>query len=138
MNISRTLVIGFIALQLLFGAVGAETSSYSTVLAARAFAIGGVGYAGVTTREEIAMRAIRESKGAHEQLRKLLRDATPAGQMYALFALRQLDAPDYSSLAEPFRHRSTPVLTISGCIVHTDSMSETVRWIDQWAKKIRT
>ena len=84
------------------------------------------------------MRTIRDSPHAEEQLSRLLRESTPAGQMYALFALRQLNPPDYAALAEPFSRRSTSVPTISGCIVYTQRMSEAVHWIDKWARKLRT
>lgn len=119
-------------------AASAEASTYSTVRSARHFAIGGVGYAGVTSEEELAMRTIRDGPRAQEQLRRLLKEGTPAGQMYALFALRQLSPPDYSALAEQFSRRSTSVPTISGCSVYTQQMSEAVQWIDKWARKIRT
>lgn len=116
----------------------AETKAYSTVKAASDFAIGGVGVAGLMTPAELAMREIRDGAQAEEQLRKLLREATPAGQIYALFALRQLDSTDYAALSVPYRQSSVMVPTISGCSVHTQPMSEAVRWIDQWAKKVRT
>ena len=115
-----------------------DANEYSAVKSAESFAIGGVGVAGTTTREELAMRALRDSSAGDEQLRKVLRDGTPAGQMYALFALRQRGAADYEALAGPFRKRSTPVQVISGCIIHTDPMSNVVSWIDEWAPKIRT
>lgn len=58
--------------------------------------------------------------------------------MYALFGLRQIDAADYAALAEPYRRNSKSVGRISGCNVYTESMSEVVRWIDQWARKLKT
>ena len=119
-------------------AVQAEETAYETVRAASHFAIGGVGVAGTITPEELAMRKIRDGPQADAQLRKLLREATPAGQMYALFALRQLDPTDYAALSALYRQSSTTVPTISGCIIHTQSMSEAVRWIDQYARKRRT
>jgi hypothetical protein len=114
----------------------ADASAYSTIKSAESFAIGGVGVAGTTTREELAVRALRD--GGEEQLRKLLRESSPAGQMYVLFALRQRGAADFKELAEPFCKRSTPVQVISGCIIHTDPMSTVVSWIDEWAAKSKT
>ncbi len=116
----------------------AETNAYSTVKSASDFAIGGVGVAGITTHAELAMREIRDGAQAAEELRKLLREATPAGQMYALFALRQLDVTDYAALSAPYRQSGTTVPTMSGCSAYTQRMSEAVRWIDQWARKMRT
>jgi len=116
----------------------AKETAYETVKAADHFAIGGVGVAGTVTREELAMRAIRDGPQAETLLRQLLREATPPGQMYALFALRQLGPADYETLSEPYRQNSTAVPTISGCIIHTQPMSEAVHWIDQYAREIRT
>jgi hypothetical protein len=116
----------------------ANETAYETVKMASHFAIGGVGVAGTITPEEIAMRQIRDGSQAETQLRKLLHESTPAGQMYALFALRQRDVADYPRLSESYRQSSTAVPTISGCIIHTQSMSEAVRWIDQYASKIRS
>ena len=59
----------------------AEETAYETVRAASHFAIGGVGVAGTITPEELAMRRVRDSPQADVQLRQLLREATPAGQM---------------------------------------------------------
>ncbi len=134
----RALLIGLAASLLFMSVLSADASAYSTVRSARCFAIGEVGYAGVTTREELAMKAIRDSPRAQEELRKLLKDGTPAGQMYALFALRQRDGPDFAVLARPYGRSTTCVERMSGCIGFAESMSDTVRWIDQWAKKLKS
>ena len=84
------------------------------------------------------MRAIRDGPQAEMLLRMLLREATSPGQMYALFALRQFGPADYETLSAPYRQSSTAVLTISGCIIPTQPMSEAVHWIDQYAREIRT
>jgi len=116
----------------------AEEAAYDTVREASDFAIGGVGAACTITPEEVAMRKVRDGPLAEAQLRKLLREATPAGQLYALFALRQLEASDYATLSAPYRQSSMTVSTISGSIIHTQSISEAVRWIDQYARQMRT
>jgi hypothetical protein len=116
----------------------AEAAGYATLKSAESFAIGGVGVAGTTTKQELAMRALRDAPDGEQQLRKLLHEGTPAGQMYALFGLRQRGAADYKELAQPFRQHATPVQVISGCVIHTDAMSVVVGWIDQWATKVRT
>jgi hypothetical protein len=118
--------------------VHAKGTAYETVKAASHFAIGGVGVAGTMTPEELAMRQLRDGPEPETQLRKLLREATPAGQMYALFALRQLDSAEYATLSAPYRQNTSAVPTISGCIIHTQTMSEAVHWIDQYAASIRT
>jgi hypothetical protein len=119
------------------GASGKE-NAYETVKAADHFAIGGVGVAGAITPQELAMREVRDGPQAETLLRKLLREATPPGQMYALFALRQLGPADYEALSAPYRQSSTAIPTISGCIIHTQPMSAAVLWIDQYAREIST
>jgi len=134
----RKSIIASVCFLALLNSASAEASAYDTVKSASQFAIGGVGVTGVITPEELALRAIRDGPDAEEQLRKLLRDGTPAGQMYALFGLRQIKVTDYAALAQPHRQSSTAVRVISGCNIHTDPMSEVVHWIDQWAEKVRT
>ena len=101
-RLRRSIVVSAFFLALLSSA-SAEASAYNTVKSAPQFAIGGIGVAGVITPEELALRAIRDGPNAEEQLRKLLRDGTSAGQMYALFGLRQMKVTDYAALAQPYR-----------------------------------
>jgi hypothetical protein len=116
----------------------AEPSAFETVTSAPQFAIGGVGEAGVMTSTEVAMRKLRDGPRAEEQLRKLLREATPEGKMYALFALRQLNSRDYHALSEPYRHSSVVITREDGCIIHQQATSDTVEWIDEWAIKSKS
>jgi hypothetical protein len=134
----RSLLIFLAAILLPCGVFGADRSAFDTVRSAGQFAIGGVGAAGITSPAELALRIIRDGPKADEQLRKLLREGTPAGQMYALFGLRQIDVVDYAALAQPYCRSTTPVQVMSGCILHTDPTSEVVQWIDQWAMKMKT
>src|SRR6187455_1018279 len=120
----RVSVVALICFLALLNSGLAEARADDTVKSASQFAIGGVGVAGVITPEELALRAIRDGPNPEEQLRKLLRDGTAAGQMYALFGLRQIKVTDYAALAQPYRQSSTPVRVISGCIIHTDPTSE--------------
>jgi hypothetical protein len=100
------------------------------VKSAPAFAVGGVGYAGIKAQEELAVLQICAGADAEQQLRKLLQEASPAGQMYALFGLRQIESPHYAALALPYRLRTDPVDRKSGCVGYSESMRESVEWID--------
>jgi hypothetical protein len=126
-----------VVLLAVIGSGYAEPTAYETVRSAPRLAIGGVGVAGVTSSEELAMRKLRDNQRGDE-LRKLLREATPAGQMYALFALRQINARDYEELSEPYRHSSAVITRVDGCIIHPEVISQTVEWIDKWAVKIKS
>ena len=115
----------------------AGSAPHEVVKAAKQFAIGGVGVAGIITPEEIACRQIRETSNAESQFRQLLREATVAGRMYALFGLRQLDVADYDSLAAPFRRNTDPMTHVMGCMIVKEPVADVVRWIDRNAKQIR-
>ena len=138
MRLLGTSLIPSVCFLALLNSASAAGSGYETVKSAEQFAIGGVGVTGVISAEELALRYIRDGPDAEKQLHKLLREGTPSGQMYALFGLRQLRIADYAELAQPYHQSSQPVKVISGCTIHTDATSEVVRWIDQWAEKIRT
>ena len=123
---SAKLLIALVGSIAVIGVGRAESDPYQTIKFASQFAIGGVGYAGVRTHEELAMRELRDYPRGEEQLRNLLRDATPAGQMYALFALRQLNVRDYANLSEPYRHSSAVITRQNGCIVHEEAVPDTI------------
>jgi len=110
--------------------------NYQVVKSARIFAIGGIGYAGVITDEETAFDALCKAPDAAEQFRRLLREATIEGQMYALLGLRQVGAPDYKVQADRYRKSTGKVNTGSGCEVGPDKVSYVVnQWIDKMALK---
>ena len=110
--------------------------NYQVVKSARIFAIGGIWYAGVITDEETAFNALCKAPDAAEQFRRLLREATIEGQMYALLGLRQVGAPDYKVQADRYRKSTGKVNTGSGCEVGPDKVSYVVnQWIDKMALK---
>ena len=129
----------FLLFVLLLAATNQARADADTILmTAEHFAIGGVGVAGTISPEEIAFREIRTRSDAPARLRELLRQASPAGRMYALFGLRQLEAPDYDSLAEPYRKSKTPIKHIQGCIISTEPTSTVVEWIDRYAREMKS
>src|SRR4029078_4342051 len=89
--------------------------NHQVVKSARIFAIGGIGYAGVITDEETAFNALCKAPDAAEQFRRLLREATIEGQIYALLGLRQVGAPDYKTQDDRYRRSTRKVNTGSGC-----------------------
>jgi len=88
-----SVLISVAALLAVIGSGYAEATAYETVRSAPRFAIGGVGVAGVTSSEELAMRKLRDNQRGDEQLRKLLREATPAGQMVCTFRVATEQRP---------------------------------------------
>jgi hypothetical protein len=127
---------GLVLAVALTGTASASAGAYDSVKNAQEFAIGGIGVAGTLSASELALREVRDSPRAEEQLRKLLNDGTQAGRLYALYGLRQLGAPDYDHLAEPYRSNHSRVKRIQGCMISEDETANVVKWIDQYAKQI--
>lgn len=120
----------------LAGTASAIAGAYDSVKDAQEFAIGGIGVAGTLSKGELALRQVRDGEDAEKQLRKILSEGTPAGRLYALYGLRQLDAPDYDRLAEPFRSSHARVKRIQGCMISEDEIANAAKWIDQYAKQV--
>ena len=59
------------------------------------FALGGIGVAGTMSPGEKALRQLLEKPDAVAQLERLLTNATPAAQLYALLGLRVKDRASY-------------------------------------------
>jgi hypothetical protein len=123
-------------LVLALAASAAVSKNYSVLKSARIFAIGGIGREGAITPEETAFDALCKEPNAAEQFRRLLREATIEGQMYALLGLRQLHAPDYKAQLEPYRRNTGRVNTGSGCEIGPDKVSYIVNeWVDKMPLK---
>ncbi len=93
--------------------------AYHQLLAAKLFSIGGIGYAGVISPYEKAMRILLKEKSAGEACRRLLTEAKPVGRLYALWGLRVTNHEIFR--AEARKYRQSPdsvgtVKTMSGCI----------------------
>jgi hypothetical protein len=101
-------LISVAALLALTSLAHAQRSPYDTIKSAPQFAIGGVGYSGVITSEELAMRKL------------------------------QLTVREYKAPSEPYPHGSPVINRMDGCIQHPEAVSDTVEWIDKWAVKIKS
>jgi len=113
-----------------------QNKNYQVVKSARIFAIGGIGYAGRITDEETAFDGLCKAPDVAEQFRRLLREATIEGQMYALLGLRQVGAPDYKTQADRYRKSTRKVKTGSGCEIGPNKVSYVVNeWINKMTLK---
>jgi hypothetical protein len=95
-----------------------------------AFALGGVGVAGSMSSGESDLRAVLKEADAVQQLQSLLKNASPAGQLYALLGLRLRDRPSYEQALPAFRKRSDTVSTMHGCILMKEKMDSIVHQIE--------
>ena len=95
-----------------------------------AFALGGVGVAGTMSEGERALREILAEPDAAKRLEKMLPDASPAGQLYALLGLRLRDRATYQSALEKFKSSDAKVETARGCILQQESFRDLVKQIE--------
>jgi hypothetical protein len=94
------------------------------------FALGGVGVAGSMSGGERDLRAVLKEADAVQQLQSLLKNASPAGQLYALLGLRLRDRPAFEQAVPAFRQRSDVISTMHGCILMKEKMDGIVKQIE--------
>jgi hypothetical protein len=107
----------------------APETPYNGVLKAKMFAIGGVGFAGTTSAEEKAFRSMLAAPDARDQLGKLVKRATPAGQLYALLGLKLMKDPSYKVESPRLIKDTTPVTTMTGCVISQQTAGSLARAI---------
>lgn len=114
---------------LLFSAVGllsarsaapgpASASADERLAAATFFALGGVGYAGLTSPGEVALNEILAAPAtAGDRLREVFKRGTPAAKAYALVGLHRRDPAAFTALANTIRRAPAETFTMmDGCI----------------------
>ena len=72
-----------------------SNDDWNTLKAAQWFAMGGIGVAGTTSKEERAFRSLLHEPNAAGKLKALLSEANLAGQCYALLGLYTLHDAAY-------------------------------------------
>jgi hypothetical protein len=123
--------VSILSLTLFAGADEAAASPASNLAREKVFALGGVGYAGTMSSGEKDLRAVLKETDSAQQLQSLLKNASPAGQLYALLALRLRDRPAYEQAVPAFRKRSDAISTMHGCIVIKEKMDGIVQQIER-------
>ncbi len=99
---------------------------WNTLKDAGWFALGGIGVAGTTSKEERAFRSLLHEPNAADKLKALLSEASLAGQCYALLGLYVLhDAAYQENFA---RHKSSDarVKTVGGCMITEQPVSSVI------------
>ncbi len=118
MNAARFLLV----LLLSSGIAKAEGDPVKRLETARMFAFGGVGYAGITTEEEIAFRAVLDSKTAEADFLRVLDRGNVQGKCYALVGLRQKNRSAFDERVERFAKEKSDVGTAAGCMISKEPM----------------
>ena len=95
------------------------------------FAIGSISDDATTSDEERALRALLKKPNASEKLSESVRSASVAGQLYALLGLRLCDRPAFERAVQDLLRRDGIVTTMTGCIIHDESVAAIARKITQ-------
>jgi hypothetical protein len=109
-----------------------EGSNAETALSkTSSFALGGVGVAGTMSAGERALREVLKDPDAVAQLQRLLQDASPAGQLYALLGLRMRDRAAYEQALGKCRSIDAKVETMRGCMLGHEPFRDLVKEIEK-------
>jgi hypothetical protein len=122
-------------------------AAYKKLISASIFRVGGVGYAGVTSQEELALYDLLKEEKAVEALNSLVRDATYEGGLYGLLGLSITSVAEFNQAVELYKARDDPrgrnatevfdrvgfskdaVVTQFGCIISTKDRMKLVESI---------
>ena len=102
----------------------------ATLRKASSFAMGGVGAGGVMSQGERALRDVLKKSDAVARLERMLPQASPAGQLYALLGLRARDRNAYQQALMKYGQSDAIVKTMRGCILGQESFAALVNQID--------
>ena len=112
------LIVGITLTQFAVFVVAApENTATRDLAAAKSFAFGGVGVAGLTSEGERNLRAVLDRPDASQQLQAALARATPAGELYILVGLRRCDRAAYEKVFGSVARPNDDVEVARGCMI---------------------
>jgi hypothetical protein len=112
------LIAGIVLSQLkVSAATSSEDSVARDLAAAKSFAFGGVGAAGLMSEGERNLRAVLERPDASQQLQVALAQATLAGTLYVLVGLRRCDRAAYQKVFDSLARPNDDVEVVRGCMI---------------------
>ena len=103
-----------------------STEDWNTLKAAQWFALGGIGVAGTTSKEERAFRSVLHEPNATGKLKALLSEGNLAGQCYALLGLYVLHDAAYQENIDRYKSSDARVKTVGGCTIMEQPVSNVV------------
>lgn len=95
----------------------ASQNSAGDLAAAKLFAFGGIGAAGIMSEGERNLRAVLGQSGASQQLQAAFAQATPAGKLYILVGLRRCDPAAYQRVIDSVARPNDDVEIARGCMI---------------------
>jgi hypothetical protein len=98
-------------------AAASPSSAARDLAAAKLFAFGGVGAAGIMSEGERNLRTVLGQSDASQQLRAALGHATPAGQLYILVGLRRCDRAAFQKIIDSVARPNDDVEIARGCMI---------------------
>jgi hypothetical protein len=108
-----------------------QSAPEATLRKTELFALGGIGVVGSMSEGERALREVLNESGVTARLEKLLSDASPAGQLYALLGLRVRDRAAYERALGKLRKTNAKVQTARGCMLSEESFGDLVKEIER-------
>ena len=113
-----TLLAGFVLSPLGISQVTpSENSAAQNLAAAKSFAFGGIGVAGIMSAGEGNLRAVLQQPDASQQLQAALAHATPAAKLYILVGLRRCDRAAYQKISGSLAVSNDNVEVARGCMI---------------------
>jgi hypothetical protein len=117
-TLTITLIVGIVLAQSAVTMTAtSENSAARDLSAAKSFAFGGVGVAGLMSEGERNLRGVLERSDSSRQLQAALAHATPAGKLYILVGLRRCDRAAYQKIFASLTIPNDAVEVARGCMI---------------------
>jgi hypothetical protein len=117
-TLTITLIVGIVlAPSAVKTAATSENSAARDLAAAKSFAFGGVGVAGLMSEGERNLRAVLQQSDASQQLQAAFTHSTPAGKLYILVGLRRCDRAAYQKILDSLTRPNDEVEVARGCMI---------------------
>jgi hypothetical protein len=116
--LSVTLIVGIVLAQSnVLVAAPSENSATRDLAAAKSFAFGGVGVAGLMSEGERNLRAVLQRSDASQELQTALVHATLAAELYILVGLRRCDPAAYQKIFSSLARPNDNIEVAHGCMI---------------------
>ena len=117
-TLTVTLILGIGLSQSGFSApASSENTPARDLAAAKSFAFGGIGVAGLMSEGERNLRGLLQQSDASQQLQAALAHATLAGKLYILVGLRRCDRSAYQKIFDSVARPNDDVEVARGCMI---------------------
>jgi len=131
-TLTAALCVGIVLSQLgVSAATSSENSPARDLAAAKSFAFGGVGVAGLMSEGERNLRAVLDRSDASQQLQAALAYATPAGELYILVGLRRCDRAAYQKVFGSLARPNDDVEVARGCMISREPFRQLLSQIQE-------